>query len=454
MYAIIDIETTGGSANLNKITEIAIIVHDGNKVVQEFSSLVNPECLIPANISQFTGITNEMVRNAPPFHAIAKKVIELTDDCIFVAHNVRFDYGFVQAEFRALGYQYTKKTLCTVRLARKAFPGFPSYSLGNLCNSLNIPLSNRHRALGDAAATAILFDKILKQETSLLSEALLSQEIKKTSIPPLLNETTYLSIPDGLIGVYYFYDTDGTVIYVGKSTDIKKRVQQHFKSQKTKKAIRLHQAIAHLDYEITGNELIALLLESTEIKKLKPTYNTAQKRGKSVPMFGICSSIDALGFQQLSVESTDKHNEVVQLFDQLIAAKKMLQQMADRFELCLSKCQLNSYDGPCFNFQIKKCKGACCNQETAASYNLRVEAAIKKYGIESENYFLIGTGRTATEKSVVWVEKGHYKGYGFIDTECITPSLEDLQACIRPQHHNNDIQYLLNRFSKGKKISY
>ena len=164
MYSIIDIETTGQSASKGKITEIAVFVHDGIKIIDSFSSLVNPECYIPAFITNLTGIDNEMVRYAPRFYEIARRIVEMTSDTIFVGHNVQFDYRFVQEEYKRLGYDYQRKTMCTVRLGRKFLPGHKSYSLGNLCNELGIIIHDRHRAAGDALATVKLFEMILERK--------------------------------------------------------------------------------------------------------------------------------------------------------------------------------------------------------------------------------------------------------------------------------------------------
>jgi DNA polymerase-3 subunit epsilon len=166
-YAIIDIETSGGSWQRDRITEIAIYIHDGNQITNEFTSLVNPETSIPYYITKLTGITNEMVADAPKFYEIARDVVLLTEGCTFVAHNAPFDYRFIQAEFKRLGYDYHRNVLCTVKLSRKAFPGHKSYSLGNICSNLGIEIESRHRAAGDALATVKLFERILN-ETNLL----------------------------------------------------------------------------------------------------------------------------------------------------------------------------------------------------------------------------------------------------------------------------------------------
>lgn len=163
MYAVVDIETSGGRAQVDKITEIAIYIHDGRRVVDEFTTLINPEVSIPPFITNLTGINNQMVANAPKFYEVAKKIVLLTEGKLFVAHNAQFDYGFIQAEFKRLGYDYQRNTLCTVKMSRKIIPGLKSYSLGNLCQSVGIPINNRHRAAGDALATIKLLDLLLEK---------------------------------------------------------------------------------------------------------------------------------------------------------------------------------------------------------------------------------------------------------------------------------------------------
>lgn len=163
MYAVVDIETSGGRAQVDKITEIAIYIHDGRRVVDEFTTLINPEVSIPPFITNLTGINNQMVANAPKFYEVAKQIVLITEGKLFVAHNAQFDYGFIQAEFKRLGYDYQRQTICTVKMSRKIIPGLKSYSLGNLCQSVGIPINNRHRAAGDALATTKLLDLLLEK---------------------------------------------------------------------------------------------------------------------------------------------------------------------------------------------------------------------------------------------------------------------------------------------------
>jgi len=205
LFAIIDIETTGGRPQGDKITEICILIHDGLTVVDEFTTLINPECRISSQITRLTGITNEMVADAPRFFEVAKKIVEITKDCVFVAHNVQFDYGFVKAEFKALGYDYKRDTLCTVRLSRKLIPGKISYSLGRLCDSLGIVIQDRHRAAGDARATAILFDLLLRLKSD--NPQYRRQDITEINTTRVDKIKTYIlkKLPEET-GVYYILD--------------------------------------------------------------------------------------------------------------------------------------------------------------------------------------------------------------------------------------------------------
>lgn len=271
-YAVIDVETTGGSARTQKITEIAIVLLDNDKIVDSYQTLIHPERPIPYGITKLTGITNAMVANAPKFYEVAKKIIELTEDRIFVAHNVHFDYSFVKKEFSELGFSFQRKTLCTVRLAREFFPGHASYSLGKITKDLGIVLENAHRALDDARASADILRMVLSKGEPIVQEEM--------ALPPDLKKEQYITLPES-IGVYQFYDQEGNLLYIGKSLNIKKRVGDHFRVKfSRKKEFEFKNRIASIEYTETQSELLALILESMWIKSLKPIYNLAKKRSR------------------------------------------------------------------------------------------------------------------------------------------------------------------------------
>jgi DNA polymerase-3 subunit epsilon len=315
-YSIIDIETTGGNRDGHKITEIAIINVDGDQVVEEFSTLINPERSIPYPITRLTGISDDMVVNAPKFYEVAKKIVQMTEGRIFVAHNVFFDFNFIKSEFAELGFQFKREKLCTVRLARKHIPGHASYSLGKICNDLGIVIDGRHRAMGDAKATVILFQMIQNkiQDTDLIQE-----ESKKVSLPPKLERENFDSLPN-TIGVYYFYDEEGSLLYIGKSKDIKKRVTSHFRVDlKRKKDVALKSKIARIDYKELPHELAALLYECSEIKKHYPPYNVALKRLRFPVALELRENLE--GILEIRQTQNDEFSNHVHTFRNKRAAK-------------------------------------------------------------------------------------------------------------------------------------
>ncbi|MEM1120540.1 MAG: exonuclease domain-containing protein [Bacteroidota bacterium] len=451
LYAIVDIETTGGKASRSRITEIAIALHDGKKVIDTYETLINPETVIPFGITQLTGITQGMVEDAPKFYEVAKKIVEMTENAIFVAHNVRFDYGFVREEFKRLGFTYSRRQLCTVRLTRNTFPGLGSYSLDNLIRHFKIPFRNRHRAMGDVEATTILFEKILaKEESEKEMKALINLGVKESRLPKNITLEQLHALPE-VAGVYYFYDKFGEVIYVGKSINIKKRVMEHF-AKTTTKAGKLQKHVDDISYEITGSELIALLYESYEIKRLRPPINRAQ-RLRNFP-YVIHQYTNDEGFICLDIAKPTakirKSLKVIAEYPKIASAKGYLMRALHVFELCAYHCNIESGNKPCFNYHVKKCFGSCANKETPEEYNERVlEAAEYLQTIFEEDFFIVDQGREETEKAVVLVEDGRYAGFGYIETEDIQGE-HSLRDVIKPVQGNAETAKIIRRFLAGK----
>ncbi|MFN8258833.1 MAG: exonuclease domain-containing protein [Bacteroidales bacterium] len=443
MYCIIDIETTGLSPDTEKITEIAIYVHDGNRVVDEFTSLLNPERPIPYFITRMTGITNEMVENAPRFYEIARKIIELTENRIFVAHNVEFDYGFVKSEFASLGYEFKRNRLCTVKLSKKIFPGLPSYSLGKITGHFGISISDRHRAAGDAFATVKLFEHLLKEDAKSkpLIEEMAYHSVK--NLNPYFNKSILDNLPEKT-GVYYFYDEKKDLIYVGKSINIRSRVLQHLNNNTTRKAIEMKEKITDISFELTGSELIALLLESDEIKKHKPIYNRSQRRTSY--QFGIFKFFDDKGYLNLMIGKNDGKEIPLITFSNVMNARNFAEQLVVKYGLCQKLCGIYNNTGPCFNLGIKECKGACVGLETASDYNMRAEKAVNNFEFRFRNFIIIDKGRIKDEKSVVCIKNGTYQGFGFFDNTIQSENPEFLAECIKKYPDNRDIQSILRSY--------
>jgi DNA polymerase-3 subunit epsilon len=332
----VDIETTGSYAAANGITEISIHVFDGERVVEKFETLINPCQPIPRYIQAFTGINDEMVSAAPKFEEVADRVFNLLQDKIFIAHNVNFDYSFIKGHLNECGFDLSAKKLCTVRLSRKIFPGLPSYSLGNLCHSLDITINSRHRAGGDTEATVKVFELLLKNDKEQHIQKSLLRNSKEQVLPPNVPKDHFERLPYSP-GVYYFHNEKGKVIYVGKATNIRYRVNSHFsnnsESRQKQNFLRHTHAIS---FQSCATELIACILESTEIKKLWPVFNYSQKRFENV--YGIFTYEDQLGYTRLAIEKNKKQLTPVCTFHYLVDGHAMLRKIMREHELCPKLC--------------------------------------------------------------------------------------------------------------------
>lgn len=453
MFAIIDIETTGGTAAYERITEIAIVLHDGRNVVDSYTTLLNPERSIPWGITQLTGITNEMVATAPKFYEVARKIVEMTQDTVFVAHNVTFDYHFVQEEFKRLGYDFARQRLCTVRLARKTFPGLPSYSLSNLKKHFGIEAARSHRALDDALATTTLFEHILSAHDDKGLQKFLNQGKREAKLPPTMSLDALRAIPEAC-GVYYFHDEKGTVIYVGKSLNIQKRLFEHF-ADPTPKGEKLRQGVANVSYETTGGELAALLLESAEIKRLQPRVNRAQRlRNRAAAIF---TYQDQRGYQCLVIGKNTAQNakklQTVAEYAKLDHAKNHLMALTRQHELCYRLTHLDASERACFHYGIKQCKGACIGAEPPADYNERVGEALRHLDKRLVGSFaVIEAGRKAEEQTLVVVHEGRYMGYLHIDKYEQAFSAEDILVSLSPPHERDpDVPKIIRGYLESKK---
>ncbi|NND26798.1 MAG: exonuclease [Flavobacteriaceae bacterium] len=448
MYAIVDIETTGGKYNEEGITEIAIYKYDGHEVVDQFISLINPEREIQPFVVNLTGISSSMLRNAPKFYEVAKRIVEITEGSIIVAHNAKFDYRILKTEFKRLSYPFEKQTLCTVELSKKLIPGYKSYSLGKLTRQLGIPVSDRHRASGDALATVQLFKMLLAKDSE---KTIIKSSIRlepKFQMEPRLNDI--IEALPSITGVYYMHKEDGDVIYIGKSKNIKRRVTQHFTGQNPKSK-KMQLQVAAVTYEETGSELIALLKESEEIKRNKPIFNRAQRR--TLFTHGLFSYQDEQGYKNLKVSKVNKTDSPITTFSNLQSAKSFMSRIIDEQQLCQKLTGVYKTNGSCFNYTIKQCLGACICEEEVNAYNERVEKVIHHYSFRNENMVIIDRGRNIDERSAVLIENGVYKGYGFFNLNYQITNYEVLQAMITPMLHNRDTQHIIqNSIRKNKKL--
>jgi len=450
MYAIIDIETTGGSARLEKISEVAIYLHDGNKITGEFVSLVNPERNIPYFITNLTGITNEMVEDAPRFYEIAKTIVELTEGRIFVAHNARFDYSFIRQEFKALGFNYTRNILDTVALSRKIFPGHRSYSLGSICKDLNITINGRHRAAGDALATVKLFELLLEKDLEIFgTKSALIRNTRLSKLNPKLDIAKVDSIPDEP-GIYYFYNEDGDLIYIGKSRNLHQRITTHLSNNTSNRSMEMRDLIADIDWEITGSELIALLKESSEIKKNKPVYNRAQRRTGF--QWGIFSFIDKKGYINYRYGQLNEEEIPVSVFTSKDKTRSKLNYLVEKYGLCQKLTGLYESDSSCFHYHVGICKGACCGKESPEEYNERAASASEEFLFSRRNFFIIDRGRNIEERCAVKIVNGKYAGHGYFNIDDMGFGLTAIHECIVTSLDNRDIQVILKQYLKNNRV--
>jgi DNA polymerase-3 subunit epsilon len=378
---------------------------------------------------------------------VAKQILEITKDKIFVAHNVGFDYGFVKEEFASLGYTYKRDTLCTVRLSRKLITGLKSYSLGNLCAFLGIENEARHRARGDAMATVKLFDILMQiksdhpqYKTKGIDELMVRRidKIKQYILDKLPEEC----------GVYYFLDQDQNIIYIGKSTNMYNRALSHFNS-KEQKGRKMLNELFNVDFIKTGNELIALLHENEEIKKHKPKFNRLRK----ADAFSHCIDWekDKTGIINFRIVNYDESSNALMSFTSYASARNFLDYLIDEFTLCIKYCGLAENDSVCFNHQIKKCNGICANAEDVEVYNRRAVEIVKKHVYKNKSFAIITQGRRLEERAMVLVLNNKYVGFGYIDEYTQLNTIDEFEEHITKSDYFPDNDDLVRSWLKKNK---
>lgn len=454
-YSIIDIETTGIDYKNDKIIEIAVLIYRDKHIINRFHTLVHPERTVPSNITRITGINDEMLQEAPKFYEIARKVAEITENCIFVAHNVRFDYGFIKREFEELGFTFTRNKMCTVKLSRMYFPEIRSHSLGSLIKYHNIKIVDRHRALDDALATVELF-QLIEERMAVRANPLkfIKENLKASKLPKGIHVNTLAALP-ALPGVYYFLDEGLEPIYIGKSIHIQHRVVEHFVNRNSK-GNKLFNFTRQIAYVLTGSDLLAAILESHEIKRHQPIYNKAQKR-KSFPYLLQVWS-DSKSYKRLVWSKAKKVKSgatFIASFSSKSSLDRRMELLIEKFELCKTYCEQKQSRGPCFNWHIEACHGACVEAEAPEVYNLKVDQAIQELSMGiSGSFLIIENGRQESEIAIVAVEDGQFKGLAFVEQrkDLNLQSIEQLELI--PYPHSKDIEGIIKRYlSKNREAN-
>lgn len=445
LYAIVDIETTGGYANTHGITEIAIIIHDGINIIDQYETLINPFQEIPIFIQGLTGITDEMVKNAPSFKDVAPIIFSLLDQKIFVAHNVSFDYSFVHQHLKNENFLLNSKKLCTVRLARKIFPGLPSYSLGKLTRSFDIKIENRHRAGGDAFATATLFKMMLLADDHQYIKEALTPKVKGTALPSFLSKEEIEKLPRQP-GVYYFRDKKNEILFVAKANNLYEGILSHFSHRKLVKDNQAFlKEIRKVSHQVCGTELQALILENIELKRLWP----AKIKEAKIPekKYGLYLYEDQKGYIRFRLVKKVKGLKPYFLFNSLADAQNLIGDLSKAFNLCSKLCDIQASQEACLGLQKQQCLGACESLELAVDYNKRISIALSSLNKDLPSYLIIDKGRNRLEKSCILMDKGSFYGMGYLTENQIPDNLDQAKSILTPYPTHQIIEKLVTEFA-------
>lgn len=444
MYAIVDIETTGAYAAANSITEISIHLSDGQNVTGKYSTLINPGQPIPPYITAMTGITNQMVADAPRFEEVAENIYTLLHDKIFIAHNVSFDYSFIKSHLQEAGFDLNTKKLCTVRLSRKIFPGFSSYSLGKLSQSLGIEITDRHRAGGDAEATAKIFHLLVENDKEQFIQKSLQRNSKEWILPPNVPKEHFDALPYSP-GVYYFHNEKGKVVYVGKANNIRYRVNSHFSNNsESRQKQNFMKHVYAISFQPCGTELMACILESAEIKKRWPVFNSSQKRWEDI--YGIFVYEDQRGYLRLAIDKNRKRLNPVYTFHYLVDGHAMIRKLVKEFHLCPKLCFLQKDEQECEGMKEEICKGACEQKETPARYNKRVKKACDTLTAQP-SFAIMDKGLNGEDRSCILVCEGKFYGMGYLPAGIPVADTDTIKAYLEQYRENSFIRNIINGFA-------
>jgi len=379
----LDLETTGATATHDRITEIGVIEVNRGRLIGEWSTLVNPGMSIPPAIQALTGITNKMVAPAPAFSEIQREVLQRLEGKLFVAHNARFDYGFLKNEFRRCGVTFNARVLCTVKLSRKLYPQHARHNLDTLLERHGIDCEARHRALGDARVLWLLARKWTAERGPGLVQSAVDLLIKSQSVPAGLPDLAFDNIPE-TPGVYFFYGDNDVMLYVGKSINMRSRVMSHFSGDhRVNKDMQIAQQIKRIGWKQTAGELGALLLESRLVKQHAPVHNRQLRRNSQLCAWHWRDGDIEIAPRLATAADIDPEHfgELYGLFRSRATAIEALREIAAAHGLCNILLGLEKrsvpYTGPCFAHQIKRCRGACIGLESRAQHALRLKDALR-----------------------------------------------------------------------------
>ncbi len=442
LFAIVDIETTGSRFPESGILEIGIVISDGLKVIDKYEKLVNPESEIPQFIRNLTGITPSMVVNAPKFSDIAEEIYEILKDKIFVAHNVNFDYGFVKGQLANNGFEIDIPRLCTVRYSRKVFPEFKSYSLGNLAQHFKIEGFKHHRAANDALATELILRELLRKDKGKFFEDLIKKRNVEKNLPPMISAEVIENLPE-TPGVYYFRDKHGKNLYIGKAINIKKRIKSHFSGKNgLNRDVQFLNNLHSIEYLETGNELMALILESSEIRKNWPPYNKAQKRLEI--RYSLFEYKDRAGQLKIAIKRIkSSQNQEIISFKSLLAAREFIIEQFKELGICGAKAGFG-IPGACI--LDEPCSENCHTVKTK-NQNKKLEKWINSIKEDrNKSFFIKGKGRKKAEVSLLYIENGKIAAYNFFPHRTNFKEIESLKSNLIPLPIVLEHEYLVGNY--------
>ncbi len=440
MYAVIDIETSGGKFGEERIIEVAIFRYENGEITDQIISLINPQGPIQPYVQKLTGITPKMVRRAPKFHELAKRIIEISEDAVFVAHNVNFDYRVVQDEFARLGYDYQRKTLDTITHAQRLIPGLKAYGLETLCETLGILNTNRHRADGDARATVKLLSILLDKDTDKKIESI-ARDRKDTAPDHDFSDLTAELY--NTTGLYYIHNKAGEVIYLGQSNNLRNKIDRHFLAT-NERALQLQSESDSIHIEPTGSELIALITEHLELRKLKPKLN--KRTDKYSLSYGVfISTNDDESIRQIRVQKIKKEVPLIHVADEN-SGIELAGKYCRNFDITPKDVALS--------FQLDRMQAAYnAHLEPQKSSVKSLQNRIWRTALPFKNALLIDQGRKTGEKSVVVWEEGKIRGYGFFDLEFQLGDIETIKQSMTPVTSSNYLSSLVyDHYRSGKFV--
>ncbi len=450
-FAFVDVETTGGMAGDDRITEIAIITVDDG-VVETWSSLVDPDCDIPPSIQSLTGITNNMARAAPTFRSIADEVAAKLHGRLFVAHNARFDYGFVRKELKRAGIDYSTRPLCTVRLSRALFPSYRGFSLDNLIKRFELTVAQRHRALPDAQALVDLMAIYAKLFDAEQFDSTIRTLTKQATLPPNLTGIDIDDIPQGP-GVYRFYGHNDLPLYIGKSVNLRKRILSHFTiSAKQGSSQRVGLEARRIEFDSTAGDLSASILELQQIQALQPLHNKKGRKGAGGYMLRLSHQLPLIEIMPSDEVISLRDHDWYGPFFSTTAARTLLVRMAKEHRLCLIMMGLEKRRPPCFGHQLGACDGACLDPSKGEKMLLRLAMALAKYRLPTWPYrgMLVITEKDATQSR----EAAHvFHDWCHLGSAINEEEIAQLAGANTRHRFRADMYYLLRKSIANKKHS-